>query len=51
VWKTTKTLVFEADDKTVAVMVRGDCDVNELKVANFLGCKSLKLATASGSNS
>jgi prolyl-tRNA synthetase len=46
VWKTTKTLVFEADDQVVAVMVRGDCGVNELKAANFLGCKNLKLATA-----
>lgn len=43
-WKTTKTLIFEADDKIVAVMVRGDCDVNEVKVVNRLGCKSLKLA-------
>lgn len=46
VWKTTKTLVFEADDRVVAVMVRGDCDVNEIKVTNHLGCKSLKLASA-----
>src|SRR6516162_5277918 len=46
VWKTTKTLIYEADDKVVAVMVRGDCDVNELKVANFLGCKRLRLASA-----
>lgn len=43
-WKTTKTLIFEADDRIVAVMVRGDCDVNEVKVSNDLGCKSLKLA-------
>jgi prolyl-tRNA synthetase len=46
VWKTTKTLVYEADDKVVAVAVRGDCDVNEIKVANFLGCKKLRLASA-----
>jgi prolyl-tRNA synthetase len=46
VWKTTKTLIYEADDKVVAVAVRGDCDVNELKVANFLGCKRLRLASA-----
>ena len=46
VWKTTKTLIYQADDKVVAVMVRGDCDVNEVKVANFLGCKVLKLASA-----
>jgi prolyl-tRNA synthetase len=44
VWKTTKTMLYQADDKIVAVMVRGDCDVNEVKVANFLGCKVLKLA-------
>lgn len=46
VWKTTKTLIFEADGRPVAVMVRGDCDVNEIKVVNHLGCKQLKLATA-----
>ena len=46
VWKTTKTLIYEADDNVVAVAVRGDCDVNELKVANFLGCKRLRLASA-----
>ena len=46
VWKTTKTLIYEADDKVVAVAVRGDCDVNELKVANFLCCKRLRLASA-----
>ena len=43
VWKTTKTMLYEADDKIVAVMVRGDCDVNEVKLVNFLGCKALRL--------
>jgi len=42
-WKITKTILYEADGKLVAVMVRGDCDVNEVKVANYLKCKSLKL--------
>ena len=46
VWKTTKTLVFQADNQAVAVAVRGDCDVNETKVANVLGCKILRLASA-----
>ncbi len=46
VWKTTKTLIFEADGQPAAVMVRGDCDVNEVKVANCLGCKQLRLASA-----
>lgn len=46
VWKTTKTLIFEADDRVVAVMVRGDCDVHELKLSNILGCNTLRLASA-----
>jgi len=46
VWKTTKTLIYEADDRVVAVAVRGDSDVNEIRVANFLGCKRLRLASA-----
>lgn len=45
IWKTTKTLLFNADDSVVAVMVRGDSDVNELKVANYLGCKILQLCS------
>jgi prolyl-tRNA synthetase len=44
VWKTTKTLLFQADEKVVAVMVRGDCDVNEFKVKDFLKCSDLTLA-------
>lgn len=46
VWKTTKTLLFQADEKVVAVMVRGDCDVNEAKVKNYLKCNELILAPA-----
>jgi len=46
VWKTTKTLIYRADEKVVAVVVRGDCEVNEVQVANFLGCKVLRLAPA-----
>jgi prolyl-tRNA synthetase len=45
VWKTTKTLLFQADDKVAAVMVRGDCDVNEFKVKDFLKCNDLTLAS------
>jgi prolyl-tRNA synthetase len=45
IWKTTKALLFEADDQLVCVMVRGDCDVNEIKAKNFLGCKQLRLAS------
>ena len=47
--KFVKTLIYSAGEKTVAVMVRGDREVNEVKLANFLGINSddLELATAS----
>lgn len=45
VWKTTKTLLFQADDRAVAVMVRGDCDVNEAEVRHHLKCRELTLAS------
>lgn len=32
-----KTIIYKADEKVVAVMVRGDRDVNEIKVINSLG--------------
>ncbi|SHE45932.1 proline--tRNA ligase [Clostridium fallax] len=35
--KFAKTLIFNADGKIVAVMVRGDREVNETKVSNALG--------------
>jgi len=35
--KLAKTLVYTADGKTVAVIVRGDRDVNEVKVENAIG--------------
>lgn len=35
--KFVKTLIYKADDKVVAVMVRGDREVNETKVVNKLG--------------
>ena len=45
VWKTTKTLLYQADAKLLAVMVRGDCDVNETKAKQFLNCNDIALAT------
>jgi prolyl-tRNA synthetase len=39
-----KTLIFSADDAPVAVLIRGDQEVNEIKVKNFVGCRSLELA-------
>ncbi len=41
-----KTLIYRADDKVVAVMVRGDREVNEVKLANHLGANELGLADA-----
>ncbi|HCL49437.1 MAG TPA: hypothetical protein DHW76_00310, partial [Clostridiaceae bacterium] len=32
--KFAKTLIYKADDMVVAVMVRGDREVNEIKVKN-----------------
>ncbi len=41
-----KTLIYKADDKFVAVMVRGDRDVNETKLQNYLNCVNLSMAEA-----
>lgn len=46
VWKTTKTILFEADGRPVAVMVRGDCDISQTKLQRVLGCKQLGLLPA-----
>jgi len=39
-----KTLIFNADGNPVAVLIRGDEEVNEIKVKNYLGCQELELA-------
>jgi len=39
-----KTLIFNADGKPVAILIRGDEEVNEIKVKNYLGCDELELA-------
>ncbi|MBM4314222.1 MAG: proline--tRNA ligase [Deltaproteobacteria bacterium] len=39
-----KTLIFSADGAAVAVLIRGDREVNEVKVKNHLGCDTLELA-------
>ena len=45
--KFAKTLIYNADGKIVAVMVRGDREVNEVKVSNALGgVVNLNMATA-----
>lgn len=44
--KFAKTLIYKAEDKLVAVMVRGDREVNEVKLANYLGVTEVELAPA-----
>ncbi|NDK08206.1 proline--tRNA ligase [Candidatus Gracilibacteria bacterium] len=44
--KSTKTMMFDADGKFVVASVRGDYDINTIKLQKILGCKSLKLASA-----
>lgn len=33
-----KTIIYKADDKYIAAMVRGDREVNEVKLKNLVGC-------------
>ncbi len=40
-----KTLIFETDEDFVAVLIRGDLEVNEVKLKNELGCTHLQLAS------
>ena len=39
-----KTLVLVADDEPVVVLLRGDHELNEIKLKNFLGCANLEMA-------
>lgn len=39
-----KTLIYIADEKPIAVVVRGDREVNEIKLKNELDCLELELA-------
>ena len=43
--KCLKSLLFKVDDKFVLVVVRGDHEVNDIKVKNLLDAKSVELAT------
>lgn len=38
-----KTLIYMADDKPVAVIIRGDREVNEIKLKNKLDCLELEM--------
>ncbi|MCD6352643.1 MAG: proline--tRNA ligase [Proteobacteria bacterium] len=39
-----KTLIFDTDKGPIAVLVRGDHEINEIKLKNLLGCEYLLLA-------
>jgi prolyl-tRNA synthetase len=40
-----KTLLYSADGQMVAIVIRGDLAVNEIKLSNALACNELRLAT------
>jgi prolyl-tRNA synthetase len=42
--KLVKTLIYKADGEVVAALVRGDREINEPKLRNALGAKSVELA-------
>ena len=41
-----KTLIYYADNTPIAALIRGDHEVNEVKLANAVGCQELVLADA-----
>jgi prolyl-tRNA synthetase len=42
--KIIKTLIFSSDGDVVAALIRGDHEVNEVKLKNYLGAEQLQLA-------
>jgi len=42
--KFAKTLIYKADDKIIAAIVRGDRELNETKLQNYLNCIELEMA-------
>ena len=43
--QTLKAVFYSADEQLVFVTIRGDREVNEIKLKNLLGCNELRLAT------
>jgi prolyl-tRNA synthetase len=41
-----KTIIYKADGEAVVVMLRGDREINEIKLKNYLRCNELELADA-----
>ena len=44
--QTLKAVFYQADGETLLVTIRGDIEVNEVKLKNHLGCSDLRLANA-----
>jgi len=44
--KLVKTLLYKADDQIVAALIRGDQELNEVKLKNLIGAKNLEMADA-----
>ena len=42
--KLVKTLIYMADDKTIAILIRGDYELNEVKLKNLIDCNNVELA-------
>jgi prolyl-tRNA synthetase len=42
--KLIKTLLYQADGETVAALIRGDRDINEVKLKNHLRCLELEMS-------
>lgn len=42
--KLIKTILYRADDEIIAALVRGDREINEIKLLNALGCLNLTMA-------
>ncbi|KPK99618.1 MAG: prolyl-tRNA synthetase [candidate division Zixibacteria bacterium SM23_73_2] len=42
--KLVKTLIYKADGNLVAALIRGDKEINEIKLKNALGCVELEMA-------
>lgn len=43
--KLIKTLIFNADGKTIAVLVRGDREVNEIKLKKLIGAQEVEMSS------
>lgn len=43
-WKLVKTLLYKADEEVVAVLIRGDRQINEIKLKNSLKAINLEMA-------